>query len=348
MNITCCPVDQLTAAQLAAWSEFQLNDPELDSPFFRPEFALAVVSAVKTGEVAVWEVDGEPAGFWPFQRTKWNEAKPIAYGASDFDGVICRKNLRWNAEELIRRCGLRAWDFNHVLASQQPLQAFHWKTVASPFMDLSGGFDHYRASVRTQTIAQVLRKGRKLEREVGPLRLEAQTLDRSVFETLIRWKTEQYPGLAEATPLLECIFAQQHELFSGMLTALYAGDQLAAVHLGMRSRHVLHCWFPAYNQSLVKYSPGLVMWTELAKDAAKIGIQRIDLGTDKGSISQYKSSLMSGAVEVAEGFVACQPMAWWSRQSSRRARKWLETSSLRGPARLLRNKGREFLHNFSK
>jgi CelD/BcsL family acetyltransferase involved in cellulose biosynthesis len=162
--------------------------PEFDSPYFRPEFAQTVAIVRKDVEVAVLEVDGAPAGFWPFQRTKWNIATPVGGRMSDFQGVVCHKCLRWNAEQLIRGCGLAAWEFDHLLAWQQPFRAHHWKTAPSPYMDLSGGFDGYRSTAHAQTISQVLRKRRKLEREIGPLRIQAHTADPSVFETLVHWK----------------------------------------------------------------------------------------------------------------------------------------------------------------
>ena len=341
MKITCGAIEQLTADQLAAWSRFQSADPKLHSPYFRPEFAQAVETVRKDVEVAVLEVDGAPAGFWPFQRTRWNTAKPVGGRMSDFQGVVGQKGLRWNAEELIRGCGLAAWDFDHLLAWQQSFRANHWKTAPSPYMDLSGGFNCYRSTAHAQTISQALRKRRKLEREIGPLRLEAHTADPSIFKTLIYWKTKQYHStgasnifaLGWTVALLENIFCQQHESFSGVLTALYAGEQLAAVHFGMRSKHVLHCWFPAYNQSLHRYSPGLVLWIELARSAATLGIRRIDLG--KGA-EQYKSSLMSGSVDVAEGFVACRPMARFLRHGSRDARALVRSLRLGNLARLLR------------
>lgn len=341
MKTTTLPCHRLSPEHIAAWSRIQASDPAFDSPYFRPEFTQAVAEVRDDVEVAVLEKNGEPVGFLPFQRTAWNVGKPVGGRMSDFQGVICGKGLQWNADALIRGCGLSTWDFDHLLESQQPFEAYRWKSSPSPYMDLSRGFEAYRATTQSQTISQVLRKARKMEREVGPLRLEPSTTNRDIFRTLLAWKSEQYRRTKAldiftrewTVGLLENILERRGKEFSGMLTALYAGDHLAAVHMGMRAGSVLHCWFPAYNQRLQQYSPGLVLWMEVARAADELGIRRIDFGKGAG---QYKTSLMSGAVQVAEGSVACNPAYRLWRHGARQAREWVRSSPLRAPARLLR------------
>jgi len=47
--------------------------------------------------------------------------------------------------------------------------------------------------------------------------------------------------------LLERVHRHSSDRMTGVLSALWAGDRLAAVHLGMRSPKVLHFWFPTFN-----------------------------------------------------------------------------------------------------
>src|SRR6185369_1676376 len=130
--------------------------------------------------------------------------------------------------------------------------------------------------------------------------------DRRIVETLFRWKSEQYdrtgvPDIFECQwirDLLDNILKHNSEDFGAVVSVLYAGDTLAAIHLGMRSRGVLHTWFPAYNIELGRYSPGTLQWIETIKSAGSWGIRHIDLG--KGE-EPYKRRLMTGATRVAEG-----------------------------------------------
>src|SRR5262249_27191551 len=170
--------DALTPAQVEAWSHLQRADPAVDSPFFRPEYTRAVAAVRGDVRVAVLEEGGETAGFFPFQRGLWGSGKPIGSRLTDFQGGVTRPGLAWGAAELVGGCGLATWDFDHLVASQQPFQPYQYRVDDSPYMDLSGGFAAYQAErehAGSLLVAQTERKKRKLEREVGPLRFEVHT-----------------------------------------------------------------------------------------------------------------------------------------------------------------------------
>ena len=79
--------------------------------------------------------------------------------------------------------------------------------------------------------------------EVGPLRFVAHETAGEPFDQLLAWKLAQYVrterrgSLQEkwAVDALKLMLERQGEGFWGMLSCLYAGDRLAAVHLGIRS-----------------------------------------------------------------------------------------------------------------
>jgi CelD/BcsL family acetyltransferase involved in cellulose biosynthesis len=343
MKIAVLSADQLTSDHVQAWSRWQRADAALDSPFFRPEYAQAVAAVRTDVKIAVLEEDGEPAGFFPFQHGRWGAGKPIGGRMTDFQGLVGRPGLTWDAEELVRGCGLAAWDFDHLVISQQSFRSHYYATAESPYLNLSGGFDAYqeeRTRAGSLMVKQTLRKARKLEREVGTLRFEAHTTDKSVLAALIRWKSEQYLrtkatnvfAFSWTLQLLERVLDQSGEAFRGMMSALYAGPHLVAVHLGLRSHEVMNWWLPTYDRSFGQYSPGLVLLMEFSKAAQSLGIRRIDLG--KGDMD-YKSRLMSGASLVAEGSVAVQPFLRVLRRNWHRTRAWVRSSPLRGASRVV-------------
>jgi CelD/BcsL family acetyltransferase involved in cellulose biosynthesis len=348
MNIRLIPAEQMTPEQVGIWAEIQRADPAFDSPYFRPEFTQAV-AAVRSGvEIAVLEDYGTPVGFFPFQRTRRNVALPVGGRMSDFHGLIVRNGVEWNARQLLRACGLRAWHFDHLIADQKPFQPYHWSVAPSPYLDLSHGWEGYQSgqlATHGESFKRAISKWRRAEREAGPLRVEIDSHDPTVFPSLIKWKVDQYRrtqvtnvlAFEWTTALLKRIAATKGEAFSGMVSALYMGDVLTAVVLSMRSYGVAHGWFSAYRPNFASLSPGLVLWLELAKRCPELGIQRIDLG--KGP-EEYKRRLMSGAISVAEGSVDLRPMARMIRRNWRRAYQWASHSSLRrpllAPGRLLR------------
>src|SRR5262249_87540 len=163
-----------------------------------------------------------------------------------------------------------------------------------------------------------------------PLHFEAHTTEESVFAAMIRWKSEQY-GRTRATNvfafpwtlrLLERVLAQSGAGFRGMMSALYAGPHLAAVHPGLCSHGVLHWWFPTYDPAFGQYSPGLVLILEAAKAAQSLGIRRIDLG--KGDLD-YKRRLMSGAAPIAVGRVVVQPLLRVFWRQWHQTRTWIRS-----------------------
>ncbi len=339
--ITVIRPNELTRQQVASWSRFQQADPSFASPFFRPEFTQAVGAVREDVEVAILEEAGGPLGFFPFQRTRGNIANPVGGPLSDYQGAVVRQGIAFDAEQLIRGCGLKAWHFNHLIASQKPFAPYHCAVAESPYVDLSRGFDAYLAEKRragSGTLAQVRRKSRKIEREIGPLRLQSHTTNKQIFETLIRWKMQQYQRIKAVNylapdwtvELLDRIRDLPSAEFSGMLSVLYAGDQPAAIHLGIRSSGVLHVWFPVYDHTLSRYSPGLILWLELAQAAESLGIQRIDFGKGR---ERYKASLQSGATRLAEGSVDTRFVSRSLRRRWIRTREWVRSSPLNAPAR---------------
>ncbi|HWE83201.1 MAG TPA: GNAT family N-acetyltransferase, partial [Gaiellaceae bacterium] len=98
--------------------------------------------------------------------------------------------------------------------------------------------------------------------------------------------------------VVERVHASQAPAFSGLLSYLFAGDTPLAAHLGPRSGPVWHYWLPAYAREHARFSPGIVLLTEMARHARELGVEVIDLG--KGD-ALYKRRLTNGSVEIVEG-----------------------------------------------
>lgn len=339
MDIRVLSADQLTAEQIAAWGNIQRAEPALDSPYFRPEFTQAVASVRSDVEVAVIEEAGAPVGFFPFQRSSKNVARPVGGRMSDFHGVVAGKDVAWSPRQLLDACGLSAWHFDHLVAAQEPFQPYHWNVAPSPYLDLSQGWEGYQGHQRKshkESFKRALRKHRHAMHEAGPLRVELCSTSSTVFRSLIKWKVAQYQrtqvtnvlAFDWTAPLLERVLAAKGEAFSGMMSALYMGNVLTAVVLSMRSYDVVHSWFSAYRPSFAPVSPGVVLWLELAKAYPELGIRRIDLG--KGP-EEYKRHFMSGAIDVAEGSVDFRPVSSMVCRNWRRAYDWARNSRFRRP-----------------
>lgn len=325
MRVEVLSAESLGPSEVEHWSELQRRSV-YRSPFFRPEFTLAVAD-VLAARVAVIEDAGRIVGFFPFQaRSK--SGRPVAWPRSDYHGPVLDDTGEVDPRALIRACRLATWTFDHLPAELTAFAPYSSGRGDSPFLDLSDGFEPYLASRSHRSDVRVTlgRAKRKLEREVGPLRFVPESDATELLEMLFEWKRRQYAETgvrdvladAESRALLERMLATRTPDFAGTLSVLYAGHAVAALMLGLRTAKVWHDWFPVYNQELRRYSPGVMLLLELAREVAPLGIREIDLG--KGE-ARYKLALASRSHELVEGCVganAASALPARARASARR------------------------------
>jgi CelD/BcsL family acetyltransferase involved in cellulose biosynthesis len=309
--------EELTREDARLWSGLQEADDRFANPYFSAQYTRAVASVRDDVFVGVLQDGGRTVGFFPFQRDEAGVGRPVGGKLSDYQGVLIADDVRWTAEELLDGCGLARWEFNHLLASQRPFHRYHTRLRSSPAIDLSDGYEAYAIERRrggSHVIGKVEALRRKIEREVGTLRYAAHTTESDVLGDLMNCKSAQYrrrgvPDIFSypwVVNLLRLIHATQSEEFAGMLSALYAGDELIAAHFGMRSRTVWHYWFPCFRRKFAAYSPGLVLLLEMIRSAPSLGVKLIDFG--KGD-NLYKQRFMNTAIPIAEGAVTISSFA---------------------------------------
>lgn len=305
------PMNELPPALHSLWRA--LHDGGGD-PFLHPAYARAAAAVRPDVEVGVITANGEVVGFLPFQRHRFGVGGPVGSRLCDTSDVLVRPGVSWDPEELTRAFGLRLLRLPHVPASTTELRPFLSEPIEAPFLDLSAGYEAYRKEridSGSSIMRQIDRKARKIEREVGPLRFEWHTTSDEIFQTLVRWKNLQRkvtrtPNVLElpwVRAFLERLRRESGEDFAGVLSALWTGDTLASVHFGLCTRNVLQYWFPAYNQDLSSYSPGLLILLEMARAASEHGVQRIDLGPGDELYKQRAAtdSRKMGGVSVSAG-----------------------------------------------
>ncbi|WP_338468423.1 GNAT family N-acetyltransferase [Novosphingobium sp. ZN18A2] len=297
---------------IAVWNSFCDAGPLYQSPFYRPQFTLAVAGSRPDARVAVLERGGRIAGFLPYHLVGRRVARPIGGQINDYQGPILAPGECVCAEALLCAAGLDAYDYNHLPAELAEQIGGGRGTSVSPQMDLRGGFDAY-AGRQGATWRKRQRKHerlvRKTEREIGPLRFDFHDGSDSVFQSLVEMKTRQYqlikPGMKMATGwevgTFERLRNSTEPGLTGTVSTLRAGDRLIAAHFGMRSAGVLHWWFPTYDLSLKAYGPGYTLLILLAQNAAEQGIEVIDFG--KGA-EQFKFDMADRFVPLKEGSIA--------------------------------------------
>ncbi len=332
MKIETIPAGCLSDDLLRQWTALQQSNPDLCSPFFCPEFTLAIAAARDDVLVGVLEEEEKVVGFFPFQRGKHAVGKPVGWQMSDYHGVVASRETVWDPAQLLRACGLVAWDFDHLIVSQQPFQGCIRATRKSSILNLSGGFEKYseeKQRAGSRLFEQNGRKTRKVEREVGPIRFESHLLNHTTLDRLLGLWAQKWASAGRlderVRKVLHKVLETQTEGFAGLLSVLYAGDELVAANFGMRSRTVWYSWFPAHDERFAKYSPGVILLLKMAATAPSLGMEVLDLG--KGD-QLHKRRLMNDAISVGEGSVEIPSLVATARDTRRRIKTWIRQRPL--------------------
>jgi CelD/BcsL family acetyltransferase involved in cellulose biosynthesis len=337
------PPAELTADAKADWRRLQSLTPGLRHPMLAPAFTEAVARHRQGVQVAVMGDAGGYTGFFAFQTDTPGVGRPVAHRLNDCQSVLLDAGVTLDTGWLLRGCGLHTWQFDNLLPLPPVFPEGRFRLEDAPYIDLSRGAEAcLDAASGASRRKKLLYQERRLEREVGPVRFEFHSTDPMAFEAVLEWKSRQKRRTGRrdvfawpwVRPLLQDLRDERDPDCAGTLSVLYAGDTVAAVHLGLRSRDILHLWIPAYNPALHQYSPGSLLLARLIRESASRGLQRIDLG--KGD-EPYKAELQTGAVPMASGAVCATSWARWVQRGSHFLEDRLRSLPVAAPAKRLRH-----------
>ena len=301
---------ELGPGELAAWSAKQAQTPEFGSPLLGPAFASLVGEVRQDARVAIWRDGRRASGFLGFHRTLGGFARPIGAPFSDYHALVAGPDFGEPAQAL-RAAGLQGVRLTG-LVDPHGLFPTGLEPVLAHGIDLSGGADAYFDelwSASRNRWRNYKRYSRRLERQIGPLRIAAPDRSPETFETLLAWKRRQLAatGLHDftASPWVNALFHRLFERpsaeFGALMITLYAGDRPVAAHFGVRQGGWYHPWIGAYDPDLSGFSPGVVHQVMATAAAAEAGVVIYDLGP---RADRAKTMFANAAVTVHEGMAA--------------------------------------------
>jgi CelD/BcsL family acetyltransferase involved in cellulose biosynthesis len=337
MRYEAIPASEIDEGLICAWETFQCRQPCFDSPFLSPWFTKIVASVRDDIFVTVLEDGGEIVGFFPHQRRN-RRALPVAGRLNDCQAVIVSPGTIWSPIDLLSASKLDVWHFDHQIAAQEEFSLFTTRREQSPIIQLENGFEDYvkqQKRARSGRIEQLRRKRRKLRRENGGdcnVRFEATSLDDRALREVIERKIKQCERTGHpvffrerwAVELVERLLAQDQPGCVGALSVLSVGEEIAAAHFGIRSRHVWHWWFPTYSPKWSQYSPGQLLLLNLCEHVGDTTVQQHTIDLGRGD-EPYKGHFANSAYPLIEGHVASRlpykvvysvkaSMASWARK----------------------------------
>jgi CelD/BcsL family acetyltransferase involved in cellulose biosynthesis len=323
--------DELGPAEVEAWQSMQRLSPALANPFLSPEFTRVVGRFRPAARVAILSEGQSVVGFFPFEKRRLGASVPICgWPGTPAQGLVHTPGLDWDPRELLRKCRLSAWQFDHLIPGQKPFARYQAVLEPTAEMDLSGGFAAYHEALRAKSsrfCTSVARQGRNLAREVGELRFVPVSHQTSDMRTFMAWKSEQYRRIGAVdqfawpwfVDLLDALQGMRDGHVTGLLSALYAGDKPVAAQFALRREDLVVGWFTAYDLQFKKYSPGLVQFIRLAEVLAADGVSTLDMG--KGG-DTFKERLKSRDTFVAEGIVTTRSVLGPAHRARSASTRW--------------------------
>ena len=180
--------------------------------------------------------------------------------------------------------------------------------------------DGYLAAAQTRGVPRAMavyrrhlkstrRRIRKSE-ELGTRRFEFMSSDQNVFDALIKWKREKFTETGKydvlsagwTMDMLQELWQRGKDAdLRADMHALYFGDTLAAIDLGLCDGTTFHSWMVAYNSEFHQLAPGIQLLEALIDEGEALGYARIDLGE---GLDGYKRQYATEDVQVLGGFIA--------------------------------------------
>ncbi len=306
LRVDIAAIETLGDADWAIWRAMLEAAPALASPYFRPEFARVAGRACPGAAVAVFSRGGETVGFFPHQR-RGGAMQPLAAPMNDYHGIIAFPGEAPSLEEAAEvlgaaRLNLTAWVGPTGLGEDR-------RTVQVE-LDQSG-YDGWYAERRAsfgKFFKDKERARRSMEAELGPLRVEHGLRDPALLDGLIDLKRDQYRRTGRhdifacgwTADLLHALLKEEGEGIGGSLAALWAGDRLTAVEYSLHAGDQYHFWFPGYEPSLARCSPGILLSLDTMRLASADGYRTFDFGFEG---EHYKKYFCNGFKVVREAVV---------------------------------------------
>ncbi len=310
-----------------AWDTIASRNAPPASPFLTWGFFDSVAQVRDDVEAVVFRQAGEIVGCFPYQRKAKTRAIPVAGFLNDLHGPLPERLGAEEFSRLLEAAGLDRFDFH---ASP----ALPWNSPAAMLHEVAG----YRAQLGTNpgdytahllqthySVRQQKRKTQSGERKFGPIKFVWQSTDYAILDRLLEWKRQQYrrTGFVDVLApswtrrLLHDLLHRDRDETHGLLSALFAGDELVAAHFGMRSGPLLHCWFPAYSPAHSQMSPGMELFLRMASHAPSENVVTLDLGI---GAQNFKSKLTNESYSLVCGSIDLVPWRSKFRTISRAAR----------------------------
>jgi CelD/BcsL family acetyltransferase involved in cellulose biosynthesis len=226
--------------------------------------------------------------------------------------------------DLMRRWKLGTWTFPSLIGPAEVVsQTTTLVSTVSRRVVMAQGFAGYLAEMSSlgksigKKGGELPTKLRLLNRDHGEVRFVSDCRDNAVLAAIFDWKAQRFNAGKRTRwveSVVEALYGMRTADFSGVLSALYAGDRLVVAHFGVRSDRTLYSWFEAFNPEFGKYTPGRLLIYFLLQYLPAMECDVFDLGPGGEKFKEYFNN---STIPVHQGFVELPSMLNFGRATWR-------------------------------
>lgn len=308
VNVKRAP--DLSETDRLAWATLRGSNPLTYSPYFHLDYTELLSSLRDDVFIACVYDKEQPIAFLPYQGERF--ARPVGAPMTDYHGFICAPDANLNPVEILKTTGIGAYHFSSAV---NPQMSPHFQSEDDGvMMEIINGAQFWREardSSYRRHLKSNRRRIRKATEDIGAPRFVWQSKSQAIFDSLIAWKKQKFAETGKYDVLSAewtmQLLTQLWQRSSGGLRcdmqALYFGDHLAAIDLGLSDGLTFHSWIVAYDGDLHSYAPGIQLLEGLIDISKELGYNRIDLGVGTDG---YKRHYASDTMKIGTGFIAAQ------------------------------------------
>ena len=303
-------VESLSDTDWAAWDRMRSENPALISPYFHPDYT-RLLSELRpdVSIVSLYDEAGNAKAFLPIQGKRF--ARPVGAPMSDYHGLIT-SDPELSYSQSLGLTTIGALHFSHAIdtnrlqttqiLSRDETACFEIETDVQAWRDSKDS--SYRRHLKSNR-----RRIRKAAEAIGDPRLETFCRDIDVYQSLLGWKrakfaqTGKYDVLSAdwTQSLIRTLWERgEKAALRCDMHALFFGDRLAAIDLGLTDGVTFHSWMVAYDDDLSEYGPGIQLLEKMIDTTPETGYKRYDLGA---GLDGYKRHYATHSSPVVGGFV---------------------------------------------
>ena len=304
--------DALTSEDVALWTRFLAQRPDLSGPYFDVRYVQAAGARVPHAGVARLWRDGHIAGYFPYQL-RAGALQPLGAPLTDYHGVIGEPGLQADFNALLKATGAKRLEFQGWVGSLCPKAVS--LTLRRRVADLADGFDAWyerQEADHHKFFKNIRRCERNVEKDFGGFAFSWERVTPEVLDWVLEIKRNQYRhcGLHDifkcgwTLDLLRNLATYEGEGY-GLRAGVYRHEgRVVAAEIGLLGADQVHLWFPAYDPAYYRYSIGILLVVQMMRHLAPKGIGRFDFGTGG---EEYKDPLTVHAESVCEGELTYRP-----------------------------------------